>query len=81
MVKILSSKISEQTTSAEPGSFLGKSKEGLNFAAGQGSVITILKVKPEGKKEMSARDWFNGAQLKAGDKFLQKGAVKCTPER
>ena len=76
MVKILSSQVSEKTAEAEPGSFLGKSKDGLDFAAGSGTVLTILTVKPEGKKEMSAKDWLNGAQLKAGDKFTKEGAAK-----
>ena len=76
MVKILASKVSEQKTTAEPGSFLGKNKEGLDFAAGSGTVLTLLKVKPEGKKEMSAKDWFNGAQLKTGDKFERTGAAE-----
>lgn len=69
MIKIVETKISDQKTDMSSGCFIGKTKEGLNFATGDGSVITLLKVKPEGKREMSAKDWLNGAQLKIGDRF------------
>jgi len=68
MIKITGSLLSEKKTTETGGTFLGKSKDGLDFATGDG-VITITKVKPEGKKEMNAKDWLNGAKLNAGDKF------------
>lgn len=37
------------------------SKEGIDIGCGEG-VIRILKVKPEGKGEMNARDWYNGVK-------------------
>ena len=37
------------------------SKDGIDVGCGIGAV-RLLKVKPEGKGEMSARDWFNGVK-------------------
>lgn len=37
------------------------SKDGIDVGCGIGA-IRLLKVKPEGKGEMSARDWFNGVK-------------------
>ena len=37
------------------------SKDGIDIGCGIGA-IRLLKVKPEGKGEMSARDWFNGVK-------------------
>lgn len=41
------------------GEFCSVSKEGIEIACADKNLI-ILKVKPEGKGEMSARDWYNG---------------------
>lgn len=69
MIKIIQSNLSSEKTDTPAGTFIGKNKEGLNFSVGNGEVLTIVKVKPEGKKEMRALDWLNGAKLKIGDKF------------
>ncbi len=70
MIKIIKSCVSDKKTSLPCGSFVGKNNEGIEIAAGNNEVITIINVKPEGKKEMSAKDWLNGSQMKSGDKFL-----------
>ena len=44
-------------------------KEGITVKCSNGS-IRILIVKPEGKGEMNASDWANGARIKIGDKFI-----------
>lgn len=43
-----------------PGAILGIMKEGIRVQTGQG-FLEILRLQPAGKKEMSARDWANGA--------------------
>lgn len=43
-----------------PGSVVGKLKDGIEVFTGNG-VIKIITVKPEGKGEMDAISWFNGA--------------------
>lgn len=61
IIKVLETKVCEG--SGVPGDFIEVTKEGLKVACGQGALI-LLKVKPEGKGEMSARDWFNGIKNK-----------------
>jgi len=39
----------------------------------QDTSLEILKVQPEGKKEMDAVSWVNGARIKSGDKFDNHG--------
>lgn len=41
------------------GEFIKFSKEGIEVGCGKGSIL-LVKVKPEGKGEMFARDWANG---------------------
>lgn len=44
-------------------------KDGIIVSAKNGA-IKILTLKPEGKGEMRASDWANGARAKKGDKFI-----------
>ncbi len=41
------------------GQITSASKEGVNIGCGKG-LLQLIKVKPEGKGEMLARDWYNG---------------------
>jgi methionyl-tRNA formyltransferase len=59
IIKVLETKISQG--SGKPGEFLEVTKEGIKTACGKDCII-ITKVKPEGKSEMPAKDWFNGIQ-------------------
>ena len=49
------------------GEIIGATKEGVEFACKGGSII-VKKVKPEGKGEMFARDWYNGVKNKVNKK-------------
>ena len=44
-----------------PGEFVEVTKEGVKVACGKDCVL-LIKVKPEGKGEMPARDWYNGVK-------------------
>ena len=44
-------------------------KDGIVVGCSDGA-LEILKVKPEGKGEMSALEWARGARIKKGDKFI-----------
>lgn len=72
LIKILETKILDDEIPAgfvgEAGEFLKISKEGIEIATAQG-ILLVVKVKPEGKGEMLARDWINGLKLSIGDKF------------
>ena len=43
------------------GSVVKFSKEGVDMGCGSG-LLRLIKVKPEGKGEMLARDWYNGVK-------------------
>lgn len=73
LVKVMETRVLDDEV---PEGFLGKageilkvSKEGIEVATIQG-VLLIKRVKPEGKGEMLARDWVNGAKLTIGGRFL-----------
>lgn len=77
LVKIMETRVLDDEI---PGGFVGEvgeilkiSKEGLEIATIEG-ILLIVKVKPEGKGEMFARDWINGfaggAKIAIGDKIL-----------
>ena len=60
IVKVLKAKVLNGCGKA--GEFICKNKEGIEIACGKGSLL-LLTVKPEGKSEMSARDWANGIKF------------------
>ncbi len=47
--------------SGKTGEITSHSKEGVDIACAQG-LLRLIKVKPEGKGEMLARDWHNGVR-------------------
>jgi methionyl-tRNA formyltransferase len=50
-----------------PGEILSASKEGLKIACGEGTVYLIEELQPEGKRRMSAHDFFLGANIGFGE--------------
>ena len=61
IIKVLQSKVCEGE--GKPGQFLQVTTEGIKIACGENCLL-ITRVKPEGKSEMPARDWYNGLQNK-----------------
>lgn len=47
--------------SGKVGKIVNHSKEGVDIACGKG-LLRLIKVKPEGKGEMFAKDWYNGVK-------------------
>ena len=47
--------------SGEVGKIVNHSKEGVDIACEKG-LLRLIKVKPEGKGEMFAKDWYNGVK-------------------
>ena len=45
----------------EPGKVVSFNKIGVDIACGSG-LLRLIRVKPEGKSEMLARDWYNGVK-------------------
>lgn len=46
---------------AEAGKVIKYSKDGVDMGCGEG-LLRLIKVKPEGKGEMLAKDWYNGVK-------------------
>ena len=57
LIKVLQSKV--VSGKGVPGEFVEISKDGIKIACGKDCLL-IIKIKPEGKSEMLARDWYNG---------------------
>jgi methionyl-tRNA formyltransferase len=53
LIKIIRAGSSDQQHQAPAGNILGLDAHGLNVACGQGTVLEITSMQPEGKKEMS----------------------------
>lgn len=58
IIKVLETKVSKNQ-SDRIGEIIQSTKEGVDIACKEGT-LTLVKVKPEGKGEMFARDWYNG---------------------
>ncbi len=59
MVKVLETFVVDENTEKHAGELVCASKNGVDFATGKG-ILRLIKVKPESKGEMYARDWYNG---------------------
>ncbi len=59
IIKVMETEPLEENLEGEIGSFVRKSKLGIDVKTGSG-ILRLIKVKPEGKGEMLARDWANG---------------------
>ena len=57
IVKVLESRVVEECGCC--GELIRATKDGVIFGCGQNCIL-LIKVKPEGKGEMFARDWYNG---------------------
>lgn len=57
LIKVMQSKV--VSGKGLPGEFVEISKNGIKVACGKDCLL-VMKIKPEGKGEMSARDWYNG---------------------
>ena len=57
IIKVLETKVVEDC--GECGEFVKVTKEGIQVGCGENCIL-LVRVKPEGKGEMLARDWYNG---------------------
>lgn len=57
IIKVFETKVCNGSGTA--GEFLNITKDGIEVACGDKSIL-LVRIKPEGKGEMSARDWYNG---------------------
>ena len=59
IIKVMETSPVEADNVGEIGSFVKKSKLGIDVQTGDG-ILRLIRVKPEGKGEMLASDWANG---------------------
>ena len=67
IIKILKTEVVENTV-GQAGEIVEISKSGVVVKC-LDNALRLLLVKPEGKGEMKASDWANGARIKKGDFF------------
>ncbi len=63
--KILKTAPCPETTGETPGSVVQADKRGLKLACGEGTVLEILELQPDGKKPMTAAAFLQGHPMKA----------------
>ena len=73
IVKIMETKVINEISHSSAGNVLSVTKEGIEVST-LGGTLLIVKLKPEGKGEMFAKDWVNGfsgdTKISTGDIFL-----------
>ena len=64
--KVFSTVVLEERTHAAPGTVLTAGKEGLTLACGEGTVLRIEELQPDGGKRMKAADFLRGHPIPVG---------------
>jgi len=64
--KILRTALPDDTTNRAPGTVLQADKKGLRVACGDGGVLDVLELQPDGKKAMAAPAFLLGHPIQAG---------------
>jgi methionyl-tRNA formyltransferase len=59
IIKVLETEPIEGTSNSKIGEFISITKSGIDVQTGSG-ILRLIRVKPEGKGEMLAKDWGNG---------------------
>jgi methionyl-tRNA formyltransferase len=62
-------RVDELRTDAAPGTVIESRGDALAVAAGDGSVVRILEIQPEGRRVMRVREFLSGRTLPAGIAF------------
>jgi methionyl-tRNA formyltransferase len=63
-----------ETGRTEPGEIVALEQEGFQVACRSG-FVAIGSCRPESKKELAAKDFYNGYQVKPGEKLVAKGQL------
>jgi len=64
--------VSNEMSDAAPGKLLSAGSGTLRVACGRGSVLELTSVKLEGRKQVSATEFANGARLQVGEAFATR---------
>ena len=58
--KLFEVAVSDETTTAEPGTIIDITKKDFAVACGEGTVLRVLRLQPAGKGQLSAQEFING---------------------
>jgi methionyl-tRNA formyltransferase len=58
--------VSEHTSHAQGGTIVDANGDALSVAAGDGTVLQVLVIQPEGRRAMTAREFLSGHKLQPG---------------
>ena len=61
--------VESETQACAAGEVVEAHGDSLKIACGDGSVLRLLEVQPEGKRRMSVLDFLNGARVSAGERL------------
>ena len=61
--------LTDQGTAASPGTIVRAERDVLDVAAGDGLIVRILMLQPEGRRAMAAREFLAGRAIAAGSRF------------
>ena len=64
--KVFKTVVPEDRTDAAPGTVLAAGKEGLSVACGEGTVLRLEEIQPDGGKRMKAADYLRGHPIAVG---------------
>ena len=64
--KVFSASVAAETTGKAPGTVLQADKKGLKLACGEGTVLQINELQPDGGKRMKAPDYLRGHPIPVG---------------
>ena len=64
--KVLATTVVQETTDKAPGTVLAADKHGLKLACGEGTVLSIDELQPDGKKRMKSTDFLRGHPIPVG---------------
>lgn len=69
--KLIGSEVSEEVTTEQPGTLIEVGKKVLKVACGEGTVLSLTKIKPAGKGELAIHEFMNGVgrTLEVGEKL------------
>ena len=68
LLKIIEAEVESADSTGNPGEILQVTKDRFTVQCGKGS-LSILKVKPQGKKEMTVHDFLLGNRIQAGERL------------
>ena len=64
--KVFKTVVSEERTNTAPGTVLAAGKDGLAVACGEGTVLRLEEIQPDGGKRMKAADYLRGHPIEVG---------------